>query len=116
MTNDNKSTLGGNNSNSGNNSNNNGGRCNRGGRRGGKRSGNNGTSNNSRIKAKPVMKELKDIVFDAEHYNQADEFIKMKKDLAQYIATNYERGEIDQQSVEAGKMIELPEPMVPTPT
>ena len=116
MANDNKSTNGGNNSNSGNNSSNNGGRRNRGGRRGGKRSGNSGTSNNSRIKAKPVMKELKDIVFDAERYNQADEFIKMKKDLAQYIATNYERGADVQQSIEAGKMIELPEPTAPTPT
>ena len=108
----NKTNNGSNNNNSTGNSSSNNGRHNFGGHRGGKH-GSRNTSNKS--KAKPVMKELKDIVFDAERYNQADEFIKMKKDLAQYIATNYERGADVQQSIEGGKMITLTEPTQPTP-
>ena len=105
-----------NNNNNNSNSNNNNGSSNRRGRNGGRKGGRRSNNNSSnKTKAKPVTRELKDIVFDAERFNQADEFIKMKKDLAQYIATNYDRGADVQQSIEAGKMITFAEPTQPQP-
>ena len=53
----------------------------------------------SKEKFKGKCKDLEGVIFDANRFNQADEYIKAVNEIAEYVGSNYENGADIRQSV-----------------
>ena len=106
------------------NNNNNGNRTNNGKNNGNNRFRGNNNGNNSRYKNnrktknnkekfKGKYKELEGIIFDANRYIQADEYIKSVNEIAEYIGANYDNGADVRRCIEEGVKIDIEEPEEP---
>ena len=74
---------------------------------------NNNKSGNNKDKFKGKCKELEGVIFDANRYNQADEYIKAVQEIAEYVGSNYDDGADVRQSIEDGKKMVIPKPVKP---
>ena len=106
------------NRNQGSNSNANGNTNNRNNRRFNSSKNNNSNRNNrkpssSKDKSKNKIKKLEDIIFDANRYNQADEFIKAVEGIAEHVGINFENGGDVKRSIEQGVKMTIPKPVKP---
>ena len=79
-----------------------------------KKTGNKKTSVSTNNKFKGKCKELEGIIFDANRYNQADEYIKAVAEIAEYIGRTYENGTDVQQTIESGVRLVLDKPKKPS--
>lgn len=117
MTNDNnkpKNANGGKNNNGGGNQG--GGGCqNRGGKPKRNKKDNNKHGKSS-AKFKGKCKDLEGVIFDANRFNQADEYIKSVREIAEYVGTNYDYGADIRRSIEEGRPADIPRPPQPPPS
>ena len=59
-------------------------------------------SSGDKAKFKGKCKDLEVVIFDANQYNQADEYIKAVNEIAEYIGSNFENGSDVQQLIVSG--------------
>jgi hypothetical protein len=85
-----------------------GGKSGSGGRGGGSKKQNGGNfknknkvNNSNKEKFKGKCDKLEGFIFDANKYNQADDYIKTVKEIAEYVGAHYEMGADVRQVVEA---------------
>lgn len=64
---------------------------------------------------KGKCKELEGFIFDANRYNQADEYIKTVKEIAEYVGANYDHGADVRQAIEEGVKPTFAKPVKPQP-
>ena len=111
--NNNSNSNGSNNGNNGSNQRHNSNRRNNNSSKNNNKNKNNSKhSNNNKGKAK--AKELNEIVFDADRFNQADEFLKAKQDIAEYISTHFTEGDDIKKTIETGKRVTFTKPSKPS--
>ena len=66
-------------------------------------------------KFKGKCKELEGFIFDANRYNQADEYIRTVREIAEYVGTNYDHGSDVRQAIEEGVRPTFMKPVKPAP-
>ena len=64
-------------------------------------------------KFKGKCKNLEGFVFDANKYNQADEYVKTWKEIAEYVGTNFDNGDDVRYTIENNKRPDFPKPVKP---
>ena len=69
----------------------------------------------SKDKFKGKCKDLENHIFDANRYNQADEYIKTVREIAEFVGANYEHGADVRQAIEEGIKPEFTKPVKPKP-
>jgi hypothetical protein len=70
-----------------------------------------GRKNKDKFKGK--CKDLEGFVFDANRYNQADEFMKTLNEIIDYVGANYENGDDVRAAIEVGTKPEISKPVKP---